>query len=125
MSSAKEALDGDCQKLPFFIKQEQETEHRTWKGLRVWLNNNMVMPMMAMSVLIVLAHNTTLDESLSSILIFAVTNCVWYMMNCFQFVSSFLKLQSENENTVGKWPLALWILFQNMVRTNKSDIFLK
>ena len=121
MSSAKEALDGDCksQKLPFFIKQEQESKNMTWKGMEVWLN--MAMPMIMLSLLTVSAHNTTLptlEESLSSIIAIAMMNCGVYMFLGFLFASSFLKLESEDRNMMGKWPLALWILFQSMVSTN-------
>ena len=118
-SSVKEVIDGDykSQKLPLFIKQAQESELLTWKGLRVWLE--MVMPMIMLSVLMLVSvHNTKLDKSLPNIILVVLINCYFYMILGLQFASSFLKFQSGDRNTVGKWPLALWILNQNVVSTN-------
>ena len=127
MSSAKEALDGDCksQKLPLFIKQEQESKHKTWEGRRMWLN--MVIPVLSVIPFIAMVHDKPHNSELwrddsKTLLANLVMCCMMYLSTTLLFFGpSFFELQKEDENNVrkfypiGKWPMVFWILYHNLV----------
>ena len=129
MSVAKEALDGDYKSriLPLFIKQEQESKHKTWKGLRMWLN--MVIPVLSVIPLIVMVHDKPHNSELwrddsKALLAELVMCCMLYLSTILLIFGpsfEFLELQKEDENNVrkfypiGKWPMVLWILYHNLV----------
>ena len=129
MSVAKEALDGDYKSriLPLFIKQEQESKHKTWKGLRMWLN--MVIPVLSVIPLIVMVHDKPHNSELwrddsKALLAELVMCCMLYLSTILLIFGpsfEFLELQKEDENNVrkfypiGKWPMVFWILYHNLV----------